>query len=415
MEKCSLVSFPVVSFVDFLVFFSLFETIQPCVEAALSAARLADKHQQAIDITVIAPQPELRVRPRFYENAVHTLVAPLQPLFDVTGVNFLQGHVEQILPDSKEVSWKDANGDIHLRRYDRLVLASGSHVNRDAVTGAAEHAFDLDQLESAAVLEQHINDLALQPESEARNTVVVCGGGFTGIEMALELPGRLREILGADAKTRVVVVERGAQPGGRWSQELRDVIIEASAELGVEWLVNAEVECVDASGVTLKDGQVISSQTVIWTVGVQANSLTAQINAPRDRQGRLHVNANLQVVGHDDIYATGDVAYAATDDKGNHALMTCQHAILLGKFAGNNAAADLLNITPLPYRQENYVTCLDLGAWGAVYSEGWDQQVKLTRAEAKKLKVSIVSELIYPPKADRAVAFEIADPLAPFV
>lgn len=383
--------------------------------AALSAARLADKHQQAIDITVIAPQPELRVRPRFYESAVHTLVAPLQPLFDVTGVNFLQGHVEQILPASKEVSWKDANGDTHLRRYDRLVLASGSHVNRDAVAGAAEHAFDLDQLESAAVLEQHIKDLALQPESEARNTVVVCGGGFTGIEMALELPGRLRKILGADAKTRVVVVERGAQPGGRWSQELRDVIIEASAELGVEWLVNAEVESVDASGVTLKNGQVIASQTVIWTVGVQANSLTAQINAPRDRQGRLHVNANLQVVGHDDIYATGDVAYAATDDKGNHALMTCQHAILLGKFAGNNAAADLLDVTPLPYRQENYVTCLDLGAWGAVYSEGWDQQVKLTRAEAKKLKVSIVSELIYPPKADLAVAFEIADPLAPFV
>lgn len=87
--------------------------------AALSAARLADKHQQAIDITVIAPQPELRVRPRFYESAVHTLVAPLQPLFDVTGVNFLQGHVEQILPDSKEVSWKDANGDTHLCRYDR--------------------------------------------------------------------------------------------------------------------------------------------------------------------------------------------------------------------------------------------------------------------------------------------------------
>lgn len=44
--------------------------------------------------------------------------------------------------------------------------------------------------------------------------------------------------------------------------------------------------------------------------------------------------------------------------------MTCQHAILLGKFAGNNAAASLLNVAPLPYRQEMYVTCLDLGAWG---------------------------------------------------
>ena len=383
--------------------------------AALSAARLADKHQQAVDITVIAPQPELRVRPRFYESHVQALVSPLMPLFDVTGVKFLRGTVEQILPASKEVSWKDENGEVRLRRYDRLVLASGSHVNRDIVAGAAEHAFDLDQLESATVLEQHLKDLAGQPESDARNTVVVCGGGFTGIEMALELPGRLREILGEDAKTRVVVVERGAQPGGRWSKELRDVIIEASAELGVEWLVNAEVESVDASGVTLKDGQVIASHTVIWTVGVQANGLTAQIDAPRDRQGRLHVNANLQVEGHEDIYATGDVAYAATDDKGNHALMTCQHAILLGKFAGNNAAASVLDVAPLPYRQEMYVTCLDLGAWGAVYSEGWDQQVKLTRQEAKKLKVSIVSELIYPPKADRTVAFEIADPLAPFV
>lgn len=383
--------------------------------AALSAARLAEINQQSIDITVIAPQPELRVRPRFYESAVQTLVAPLQPLFDVTGVKFLRGTVEQILPASKEVSWKDDSGEVRLRRYDRLVLASGSHVNRDMVAGAAEHAFDLDQLESASVLEQHLLDLANQSESDARNTVVVCGGGFTGIEMAMELPGRLREILGADAKTRVVVVERGAQPGGRWSKELRDVIIEASAELGVEWLVNAEVESVDASGVTLKDGQVITSQTVIWTVGVQASGLTSQIDAPRDRQGRLHVNSNLQVQGHEDIYATGDVAYAATDDKGNHALMTCQHAILLGKFAGNNAAASLLDVEPLPYRQEMYVTCLDLGAWGAVYSEGWDQQVKLTREEAKKLKVSIVSELIYPPKAERKAAFDMADPYAPFV
>lgn len=383
--------------------------------AALSAARLADLNKQSIDITVIAPQPELRVRPRFYESAVQTLVSPLQPLFDVTGVKFLRGTVEQILPASKEVSWKDDNGEVRLRRYDRLVLASGSNVNRGMVAGAAEHAFDLDQLESASVLEQHLLDLANQPESDARNTVVVCGGGFTGIEMALELPGRLREILGDDAKTRVVVVERGAQPGGRWSKELRDVIIEASAELGVEWLVNAEVESVDASGVTLKDGQVITSQTVIWTVGVQASSLTSQIDAPRDRQGRLHVDSNLQVLGHDDIFATGDVAYAATDDKGNHALMTCQHAILLGKFAGNNAAASLLDVEPLPYRQEMYVTCLDLGAWGAVYSEGWDQQVKLTREEAKKLKVSIVSELIYPPKAERKAAFDMADPYAPFV
>ena len=124
--------------------------------AALSAARLADKHQQPIEITVIAPQPELRVRPRFYENHVQTLVAPLQPLFDVTGITFLSGTVTQLLVQSKEVSWTDTEGKTHLLGYDRLVLASGSQVNRERVAGAAQHAFDLDQLESAAVLEQHL-------------------------------------------------------------------------------------------------------------------------------------------------------------------------------------------------------------------------------------------------------------------
>lgn len=384
--------------------------------AALSAARLAEKNQQqAIDITVIAPQPELRVRPRFYESDVPSLVAPLQPLFDATGIRFLRGSVSQIHPADKTVTWTGSNGESHTQNWDRLVLASGSHVNSAMVTGAAQHAFDLDQLESATTLENHLIALAQRPQSDARNTVVVCGGGFTGIEMAMELPTKLRAIFGSNAKTRVVVVERGPQPGSRYSDALREVIVQASKELGVEWLVNAEVASVDAAGVKLKDGQRIDSQTVIWTVGVQANNLTAQIDAPRDRQGRLHVNAELQVMGYDDIYATGDVAYAATDDKGNHALMTCQHAILLGKFAGNNAAAGLLGVLPLHYRQETYVTCLDLGAWGAVYTEGWDQQVKLTREEAKKVKVSIVSELIYPPKADKAAAFEMADPLAPFV
>ncbi len=384
--------------------------------SALSAARLIDLHQQeGIDVTVIAPQPELRVRPRFYETQVAGLTAPLQPLFDVTGVTFIQGVVSQIAVENKEVIFSNAASETQCIHYDKLILATGSHLDRSFVAGVEQHAFDLDQIESAAALEQHLNGLAQCEESAARNTVVVCGGGFTGIEMAMELPARLRRIVGEKAKTRVVVVERGPAPGGRYSQALREVIKQASEELGVEWIVNAEVEHIDAQGVTLKDGQKIASKTVIWTVGVQANALTAQITAPRDAQGRLHVNRLLQVEGHDDIYATGDVAYAATDDKGNHALMTCQHAILLGKFAGNNAAASLLAVEPLPYRQENYVTCLDLGAWGAVYTEGWDQQVKLTRADAKKLKLSITSELIYPPKAERAAAFEIADPLAPFV
>ena len=56
------------------------------------------------------------------------------------------------------------------------------------------------------------------------------------------------------------------------------------------------------------------------------------------------------------------------------------------------------------------MTCLDLGPWGAVYTEGWDRQVKLSGAEAKALKTRINTEWIYPPSANRAEALASADP-----
>ena len=150
------------------------------------------------------------------------------------------------------------------------------------------------------------------------------------------------------------------------------------------------------------------AQTVFW-----ANPLTEQVSGTRDPQGRLHVDGNLKVKGQADVFAAGDVAYAATDDLGNFAGMSCQHAIALGRYAGNNVAADLIGVAPMTYSQPKYVTCLDLGAWGAVFTEGWDRQLKLVGQEAKDLKHQINTVWIYPPTADRAVALAAADPLIP--
>ena len=384
--------------------------------AAVSAARLsALEGKDNLKIAVLAPVPELRVRPRFYEEKVSTLVAPLTELFAELDIEFIAGSAEHIDTHEKTVIWRDNQGITSTVDYERLVLATGSQTKRPSIAGLAEYAFDIDQLESALVFEQHLDSLASRPASPARNTVVVCGGGFTGIELATELPARLRSRLGEDAAIKIIVVERGAVIGGRYSEALRKTIEDASRELGVEWRLNSEVEAIDANGVTLKNGERIAASTVVWTAGVEANPLSQQIDGERDNQGRLIVTESLQVPAHPDIYATGDMAHAKTDDAGNTALMTCQHAIQLGKFAGHNAAASLLNIAPYPYRQVNYVTCLDLGAWGAVYTEGWEQAVKSVRDEAKKIKIAITNELIYPPAADKTVAFAAADPLAKFV
>ncbi|MNP03021.1 NADH dehydrogenase-like protein [compost metagenome] len=366
-----------------------------------------------VEITLLAPQPELRIRPRFYEPDVHSMFAPLTELFEAVGVRFVRGTAERIDEQSRKVGYRDETGRAGELSYDRLVLASGSQLSRPPVPGLNEHAFDVDQIESAAHLESHLVSLRNQPAGRARNTVVIAGGGFTGIETGTEMPARLRAILGEDQDVRVVIVDRGERIGAVMGEGIRPSIIEASDSLGIEWITGATVAAVDANGVTLADGRHIESHTVIWTVGFRASPLTEQLTAQRDGQGRLHVDGNLKVRGLQNVFAAGDVAYAATDDIGNFAAMSCQHAISLGRHAGNNAAADLLGVAPTQYRQPKYVTCLDLGAWGAVYTEGWDRQLKLVKSEAKELKTQINTVWIYPPAADRRAALAAADPLIP--
>ncbi len=381
---------------------------------ALSATRLLDIHgHNQVEVTVLAPQAELRIRPRFYEPEAHRLVAPIGELLDAVGVTFIKGAAETIDVQQKHVVYTDAAGVRQIHHYDKLVLATGSGLALPDTQGVAQYAFDVDQIEQAIRLENHLKSLAELPPSRGRNTVVVAGGGFTGIETATEMPARLRAILGEHADMEVIIVDRGEKVGASLGAEISQSIAEASDELGVTWRLKSSVVAVDEQGVTLGDGQRIEAKTVIWTTGVRASSLTAQIPGERDGLGRLHVDAHLQVIGQQDIFATGDVAYAATDDLGNHALMTCQHAIVLGRHAGNNVAAQILGVAPVAYSQPKYVTCLDLGGWGAVYTEGWDRQVKLTRQEGKSLKTQINTVWIYPPAADRDVAWAAADPLIP--
>lgn len=385
--------------------------------SALGAMRLLDQHQRLdMTVTVLAPQAELRVRPRFYEHDITPTVAPLAELFDVTGVNFVQGSATAVDPEGKRVGYVDISGNEQTMTYDRLILASGSQVARPAVVeGIDRHTYDVDSYPSARRLAEHLQALADQPSTPQRNTVVVVGGGFTGIETATEMPARLRAVLGDDTDVRVIVVDRSQTIGASMGKAISDVVAQACQQMDIHWRLGAAVRAVDASGVWLGNGEHIQASTVVWAVGVKASPLTEQVPGERDPSGRLHVDSQLRVLGQAAIYAAGDTAFAASDDLGNHALMTCQHAIALGRSAGNNAAADLLNVAPTPYSQVKYVTCLDLGAWGAVYTEGWDRKVVLTGAEGKALKTQINTQWIYPPAADRATALAAADPSIPVV
>jgi NADH dehydrogenase len=381
--------------------------------AALSAARLRDAEgisPDALEIAVVAPEPRLVIRPRLYEPRPETLAAPLGEVFAAIGVVYLQGRVESINANALTVDIVGDAGPRYTLAYDRLVLAAGSRLFRPPIPGLAEHGFSVDQLDEAVALDRHLHGLAGRPASKARDTVVVAGGGFTGIEAATEMPARLRAILGSEAAIRVVIVERNAAIAPDMGPGPRPVIEQALRALGVETRLGVGVAALDDSGVRLADGERIESATVIWAAGMRAAPLTAQIPAEHDNFGRLPVDRELRVLGVPGVFAAGDTARAASDDLGNFALMSCQHATRLGAFAGNNAAAELIGVPMTPYHQEAYVTCLDLGAAGAVFTRGWDRKVELVGDEAKKVKREINTVWIYPPKAERAAALASADP-----
>jgi NADH dehydrogenase FAD-containing subunit len=381
------------------------------VWSAISAQRVINQHNKnsQVQVVVISPEPTLVIRVRLYEANASSMIHPLGPLFESAGIHFVQGFAEKIDTDKQTVSVRSSTGLESIVAYDRLVLAAGSSVKRpSSVAGLEEHAFAVDSLAEATELEKHIKALRSVPESDARNTVVVCGAGFTGIEVATEMAGMLAHI----GNHRIVLVDGAPNVGQELGPGPRPTIEKALRELGIETKLGAAVASLDAEGVVLTSGERIESKTVIWTAGVRASSLTAQVSPDFDALGRLNVDRDLRAPGCRNVFAAGDVARALADEANNqYTLMSCQHGIPLGKFAGHNAAMDLLGEPTTPYSQALYATNLDLGAWGSVLSVGWERKVQASGAVTKHMKRWINRELIYPPE-DVDEALRQSDPLA---
>ncbi|KAK8095162.1 uncharacterized protein PG998_014386 [Apiospora kogelbergensis] len=403
--------------------------------SALAAQRLIRKTQQEreptedIEVTIIAPDEKLVLRPRLYEENSGNMSAPLGDLFKVTGIRFVQGSVETIDVETQQVASVDAAGTRSTLPYDRLVLAAGSDVVLpSAVPGLSQHSFAVDHLHSAIRLEEHLKRLPSVPATTSgRNTLVVCGGGYTGLEVAAELPGRLANIPGLSKDNmRVIVIERADIIGPDLSASVRPFILQTLERLGVEVKLGTAVTSIDAGGITTSAGEHIGTLTPIWTAGTVTAPLTQQVPGVKDQSGRLMVDTDLRCPESKAIFAAGDTACARTDESDDddavssttqhqYSKMSCQHALPMGRYAGHNAAADLLGLPTLRYSQVMLGTVLDLGQGGAIFAAGCGDEndvIALSGVEAKPLKRWINETLIYPPRADDiARALEAGNPV----
>jgi NADH:ubiquinone reductase (H+-translocating) len=334
-------------------------------------------------ITLIAPNEHLVLRPRLYEPEPDLATVELRRVLEPIGVAHLRATVGSIDTDRRVVV-----ADGREIGYDRLVLAAGSRLVRPRDLPGAERLFDIDTLDGARRLTGHLR-------ARRDYAAVVVGAGFTGLEAATALA----------ARGRVLLVDRSQAVGAQLGPGPRPEIEAALDGLGIKRRMGTTVTAVGDGYADLSDGTRVEADAVVWSVGMRAGDLTRQIPAELDHLGRVPVDRQLRALPA--VFAAGDTAAAAYDTE--HTVMqACQHATPLGKTAGYNAAADLLAVPPRDFTPGPYVTCLDLGGAGGLFTRGWDRMVMAAGAEGAAIKKRI-NQAIHPPVDDAAAILAAAD------
>ena len=187
--------------------------------SAIGAARALDERgigPDRVEVTVVNATRWHSIRVRNYEADLSDARVPLAEVLDPIGVRLVVGEVVTINIADQTAIYV-AGGQPCRLAYDRMVFALGSRLVRPPIPGLREHAFDVDTYEAAIRLGAHLAGLVRSPRPAGRDTVLIVGAGLTGIEVAAEMPDRLRAVLAADpkAQARVVLADRAEKIGFR--------------------------------------------------------------------------------------------------------------------------------------------------------------------------------------------------------
>jgi NADH:ubiquinone reductase (H+-translocating) len=236
--------------------------------------------------------------------------------------------------------------------WGRLVLALGSRPNDFAIPGLAERTLSVYSASDAervwTAVNKALNDAAAATDAERQRclaTVVVGGGGATGVELAGELAEILPEVASghglASDRPSVQLVEAGPTILAGSSPQLIEKATKILADLRVQVRTNAVIAAVTDEGFRLKDGQLVEGGAFVWAGGVKAPDLVADSALPTGHNGRVKVDQYLRALDHPDIYIAGDLA-SVTDPHTGHVLPPlAQTALEEGETVARNLDAEL--------------------------------------------------------------------------
>jgi NADH dehydrogenase len=275
----------------------------------------------AVEVTLIDRENHHLFQPLLYQVATAGL-SPAEIAWPIRGLVRRQRNTRVLLGEVTGVERERhvvTMGDQEVP-YDFLVLATGATHAYFGNDGWAEHAPGLKSIDDATEIRRRLliaferAEMENDPEERERLlTIVIVGGGPTGVEMAGAVAELARKALAADFRTidprhtRVLLIEAGRRLLQTFPEDLSRYAERALRSLGVEvWLGRAITGC-DAAGVTLREER-LPAGTVIWAAGVAASPAAAWLGVEADCAGRVKVGAGLTAPGSDDVFVIGDTA-----------------------------------------------------------------------------------------------------------
>jgi NADH:ubiquinone reductase (H+-translocating) len=333
-----------------------------------------------VDVVLVDAHDYHTFQPLLYQLATDLLETsavghPLRDLFhEQPNVTVHQDEATEVDLARREVRF----AELAPLAYDYLVLAPGAQVNFFGTEGAAEHAFPMYTLADAVRLKEHVlrkweaADKDAQLVDDGALTVVVVGGGPTGVESAGALAELYRSIFAKDypnlpqEKARIVLVEAAPELFMMFKPNLRSYAKKALEERGVEVLLGELVASVAPTRVTLKSGQVLEAHTLVWGAGLQAHPITKSLGLELQKGNRVPVEADLSIAGRPETFAVGDVAWI-TDTKTDTVLPQLGSvALQTGEHAGENIARRVAGDETKPFAYHDKGTMATIGRGAAV-------------------------------------------------
>jgi NADH dehydrogenase len=238
--------------------------------------------------------------------------------------------------------------------YDYLVLAAGSANNYFGDTALAAHTFGMKDLDEAEQLRNQLLrafERAVIERDPARRsallTLVIVGGGPTGVELSGAFAELIRHVLRKDypmldvAQARVLLIEASDRILASFPERLQRSARKRLEKMGVEVKLRTAVAAVDGDTVTFKDGTQINSSTVVWAAGVRAAELVDALGLAVGHSARVKVTPELNLPDRPEVFVIGDMAYLENDKSGQAYPMVAQVAMQMGTQAGRNIRAQI--------------------------------------------------------------------------